>query len=281
MSVNLNRAGLLLLVAQRRFFVKKIRPFEERARQTLNMHKHKRLVLARRQEGRPDQYRLPQAPPEPTVVTRERKLPSLAESTLPYEKYPDESIKSLEQFETYYDPLFNPHLHEQRYKVDPDEEPFNAIYADSQSESSKDYTNVRNITSPELWEHVERLARIKVAPMPRLRKAGEPVKPLPSGFVPPPETPPDLPYFIPRTRNYLLPVYYLVHSDPNECATIVKQVQGDLWQLEHDLRTHLEQNLDNNNKKRILTSVQEPDGRILLRGKWLHETVDWLHAQGF
>lgn len=277
-SLNLNR--IALQVIQRRFFVKKVRPFEERMRQTLNLHKDKRLVLARRKEKRPDQYNLPKQQPDPTVVTLERKLPSLASSSLPYKKYSDEAIKKLDQFETYYDPMFNPHLYEERHKVDPNEEPFNAIYTDSQSEAAKDYTKVRNITSPELWEHVERLARIKVAPMPKPRKANEPIKPMPSGYVPPPESPPDLPYFIARTRNYLLPVYYRLHSDPNECVTIIKQAQGDLWQLEEDLRTHLE-SLEAANKQRIITSVEETEAQILLRGKWLHETVDWLHAQGF
>lgn len=276
-SLNLNR--ICLQVVQRRFFVKKVRPFEERMRQTLNMHKHKRLVLARRKENCPDQFKVAAMPPDPTIVTNERTLPSLKESTLPYKKYSSEEIKNLEHFETFYDPLFDPHLHEKRHTVDPNEEPFNAIYTDSKSESAKEYTNVQNITSPELWAHVERLARIKVAPELKPRKLDEPVKPLPSGFVPPSETQPDLPYFISRTRNNLLPVYYRLDSDPNECVTIVKRIDGDLWKFEEDLRTHLESLL--NDKRRILTSVHEPDGRLLLRGRWIHETVDWLHAQGF
>uniref|UniRef100_A0A6G1S4D1 Large ribosomal subunit protein mL49 n=1 Tax=Aceria tosichella TaxID=561515 RepID=A0A6G1S4D1_9ACAR len=275
--INLTRLGLQVI--QRRFFVKRVRPFEERMRQTLNLHKNKRLVLARRMDARPDQYKPQEPPREPTIVTKERKLPSLEDSRLPYKKYSDEAIKSLQEFETFYDPLFNPHLPDERNRVDPNEEPFNAIYTDSQSESTKEYTSVRNITSPELWSHVENLARIKVPPMPKPRKANEQITPLPSGFVPPPETQPDLPYFISRTRNYLLPVYYRLHSDPNECVTIVKRIEGDLWQLEEDLRNHLESLLAD--KQRILTSVQETDGRIELRGKWIHQTVDWLYAQGF
>lgn len=262
----------------RRFYSKTVRPFEERNRAVLDQHKNKRLNLALRLD-KPNQFAAPEPLPEPKVVTKERKLPSLIESALPYWKYSKEAIDRIKNYETFYDPLFNPHLYDEANKVNPDEEPFDAIYADSKSEGAKEYTNVRSVKSSELWDYVERLARIKIAPQPRRRKANEPITPMPSGYVPPPETPPDLPYFVARTRNHLLPVYYSLHSDPNKCATIVKQVTGDLWKLEEDLRNHLE--ALNDNKRRILTSVQETDERILFRGRHIHQVVDWLHAQGF
>lgn len=263
-------------------------------RETLALHKNKRLALARRIETKPDQYHVPQLPARPTIKKVERKPLSPVEAALPYQEYDAEARKG--NFTTYYDPLFNPHLYEERHRVNPDEEPFNAIYSanenntnennksssggqQTESSSSSDYTQVRNITSPELWKFVERLGRIKVAPQPRRRKAGEPIEKLPSGFVPPPETAPELPYFVARTRNHLLPVYYQLHSDPNECKTLVKQVTGDLWKLEEDLRSHLEALSGSN--RRILSSVQEPDERIEFRGRYLHQVVDWLHAQGF
>lgn len=262
----------------RRWFLKPHRPFEERNRMTLNLHKDKRLKLGIR-SPHPGQFSVPPMEPDPEIVTKERKLPSLSESLPPYRKYSQETIDSIQKFETYYDPLFNPHLLEERHKVNPDEEPFNAIYADSKSESSNQYTKVRNITTTELWDYVERLAKIKIAPRPEPRKPNEPIKPMASGYVPPPEVPPDLPYFIARTRNHILPVYYFLDSNPEKCHTIVKQVTGDLWQLEKDLRAHLE--TVTNSKRRILTSVQETDERILFRGRYIHEIVDWLHAQGF
>lgn len=273
-----------ILITSQRFqrtpFITKHKPtYEERNRVVLNAHKRKRLVMAKYLDGKPDQWDLPRPPIEPTVLTKERKLPKLSEASPPYKKYSNEDIKNIENFETFYDPLFNPHLHEEKHKVDPDQEPFNAIYTDSQSEAANEYTKVRNITTPELWSYVERLARITIAPEPKRRKDGEPIVPMPSGFVPPPENPPDLPYFVPRTRNHILPVYYHMDSVPEKCYTMVKQVTGDLWQLEEDLRTHL-QSIGHTDEK-ILSSVHETDARVLFRGKHLHQVVDWLHSQGF
>lgn len=272
-----------LLVSSKRYtrrtpFAYPKRTFEERNRAILDQHKHKGLGLSE-PTGRPEQWKLRTQQPDPVIKQVERKLPPLSESSPPYEKYSEEAIQGIEKFETYYDPLFNPHLHEEKNRVNPDEEPFDAIYVDSKSEGSQEYTETRNITTPQLWEYVERLARIKIAPEPIRRKANEPVYTLPSGLVPPPETPPDLPYFVCRTRNYLLPVYYNLDTDPEKCFTLVKQVAGDLWKLEEDLRTHLESL--SSTSKRILSSVKETDGQVSFRGKHLRPVVDWLHSKGF
>lgn len=256
----------------------KKRDFEKANRTTLKAHENIRLSLAERTKHNM-RFKLRDEPKEPKIVTRERKLPSLVELASPYEKYSKKEIEEIESHGTYFDPLFNPLLHEDKYKVDPEEEPFNAIYADSKSEESNEYTKVRDITTPELWSYVERLASIKVAPKPKPRKLGEPIVPLPSGYVPPPEQPPDLPYFVARTRNYMLPVYYHLDNDPDECFTQIKQVTGDLWKLEEDLRQHLEGL--NESRKRILTSVREADESIAFRGRYLHQVVSWLQERGF
>lgn len=254
------------------------RTYEERNRVILERERHKRLALADRVDDKPRQFAIKPPPPEPTIRTIDRKLTPLQQELPTYDRMSESEIKDFESYDEYYDPLFNPHLYDKRNAVNPHEEPFNAIYNDSTSGLASEYTKVRNIMTPVLWDYVERLARIKVPPKPETRKPGE-MKRLPSGFVPPPETPPDLPYFIPRTRNFLLPVYYNLDSDPEECYTTVKQIAGDLWQLEEELRDHLEKL--KGDRQRILTSVQETDARILFRGRHLHEIVDWLHEKGF
>lgn len=251
------------------------RTFKERNRVILDQHKNRRLELGEL-TGRPQQWKLPPKEISQVIKSKERKLPPLSETRLPYHNYPEEDIAKLESYGTYYDPLFNPHLEEERNKVNPDEEPFDAIYSGSKSQ---EYTGTRNITTPKLWEFVERLARIKIAPEPTRRKPNEPITALPSGFVPPPEVPPDLPYFIARTRNYLLPVYYRLGEEPDKCFTMIGRISGDLWKLEADLRNHLESL--NNSKRRILTSVRETDGQVSFRGRHLHQVVDWLHSKGF
>lgn len=252
------------------------RTYEDRNRKVLNAHKDKHLALADF-ASRPAQFKLPKAPPEPRIMTKERKLLPLHEELPPYAEYPDKAGPP--EINDYYDPLFNPHLHDGRYKVDPEEEPFSSIYVDSKSEEANEFTRVRNIATPDLWEYVERLKRIKTPPEPVRRRDGEPIRQLPSGIVPPPENPPNLPYHISRTRNYLLPVYYFLDDEPEKCYTTVKLITGDIWKLEEDLRGHLE--CLHNERSRILTSVQETDGRVLFRGRHLHEIVNWLYMKGF
>lgn len=246
-----------------------------RNRYVLNRFNNWRLKLAEPVPDRPGQFKLGPKPSDPQVKTNERKLAPLSVAMSPYHKYTDADP---DRHGTYWDPLFNPHLHDERYRVDPNEEPFCAIYADDKSNAANQYTKCRNIATPELWSYVDRLARTKIAPELKRRKSNE-MHELPSGFVPPPENPPDLPYFVARTRNYLLPVYYNLNSDPELCFTLVKMVTGDLWKLEEDLRTHLE-SLSGSGKK-IMTSVYETDERVLFRGKHLQEIVDWLIKQGF
>lgn len=255
------------------------RKYEDRNRVILKQHESKRLKLATPTPGRPLQFEPIPEPKKTRILEKERKLPSLSESASPYQRYSEDEINHLQNFETFYDPKFNPHLHEKRYEVDPREEPFEAIYQDSNSDAAREFTKVRNVGNPELWEYVERLARIKIAPEPPRRKQGDPITRLPSGIVPPPDSPPDLPYFVPRTRNYLLPVYYNLGADAESCNTMIRGISGDLWQLEEELRTHL-QSLQKS-KRRILSSVFETDGIVAFRGRHIHQIIDWLHLKGF
>lgn len=253
----------------------------ERNWKVLDAHKNRRLKLASELGQLPYQYEFPPEEQKPTkIVTKERALPPLKESQHPYKRYTPGEIQKYQSFGTFYDPLFNPHLSESSNTVNPDEDPFNAIYVGNEStEGGQQYTQVRNVTSPILWSFVERLARHKIAPEVRRRKPGEPITKLPSGFVPPPEEPPNLPYFVSRTRNHLLPVYYNLDSNPDRCVTVVKFISGDIWKFEEDLRKHLESL--NETGEKILSSVQEPDERVIFRGKHLNQIVDWLHESGF
>lgn len=257
-------------------FIKHPDEMAYRQRHVLNRFNNWRLRLAKHVDGKPNQFEhiQPKAA-DPIVRTKERALPPLVQQMPQYHKYTDPGNKT---HGTYWDPLFNPNMDDELHQVNPEEEPFCAIYADSRSDAANEYTKCRNIATPELWSYVERLARVKLAPEPDRRKDGE-MHELPSGFVPPPENPPDLPYFVPRTRNYILPVYYQLHKDPEQCFTMVKQITGDLWSFEEDLRTHLE--ALNDSKRRILTSVLETDEIVQFRGKHLHEIVDWLLKKGF
>lgn len=252
-----------------------------RQRVVLDQHKNRKLKLATEMGPGPAQFHFEEEPmKEEIIVKRDRKLNRLQDELPSYNMYYDQEYKDEKNKSIYYDPQFNPHLHEERYRVDPDDEPFNAIYAgNEQTEGGQQYTNVKNVTTPELWSFVELLARHKIAPEIPTRKLGEPIKPMPSGYVPPPDTAPDLPYFVARTRNHLLPVYYGLSKDPDECMTYVKNVMGDMWLFEEQLRKHLESL--NPTQGKLVSTVREPDEMVGFRGKHLHQVVDWLHHQGF
>lgn len=253
----------------------------ERNRKVLGQHAHRKLKLATELGELPGQWKLPAQEANPKVFRIDRRLAPLRDAMHPYPRYSQEAIDKITfRKSTFYDPLFNPNVYDEHNRINPEEEPFNAIYLGHEdTEGGQQYTKVRNVTSPDLWEYVKRLARIKIAPEVKRRKPNEPLIAMSSGFIPPPEEPPNLPYFIARTRNHLLPVYYWLENDSEKCVTLVKNVMGDIWKFEEDLRSYLESL--NKSGERILTSVQEPDEVVEFKGKHLHDVVDWLHGQGF
>ncbi|KAF5886008.1 39S ribosomal protein L49, mitochondrial, partial [Clarias magur] len=79
------------------------------------------------------------------------------------------------------------------------------------------------IESTDEFCFVERLIPpARVPPPPR--HAG----PAPSGWTPPSETPPSLPYTIRRSRMHNVPVYSDIKHG-NQKSTVVRKVEGDIW----------------------------------------------------
>uniref|UniRef100_A0A8C7YNZ3 Large ribosomal subunit protein mL49 n=1 Tax=Oryzias sinensis TaxID=183150 RepID=A0A8C7YNZ3_9TELE len=91
------------------------------------------------------------------------------------------------------------------------------------SSSSPQQQNPALIESTEEFVFVERLIPPSRIPDPP-KHAG----PAPSGWTPPAETPPPLPYMIRRSRMHNIPVYTdLTHG--NRKMTLVRKVEGDIW----------------------------------------------------
>ena len=61
--------------------------------------------------------------------------------------------------------------------------------------------------------------------------------------------------------------------------SIVKRVEGDIWQLEADLREYLQQCYDNKHMP-IMTSVCEVTRCVRVRGKFIEEIAEFLKARG-
>lgn len=139
-----------------------------------------------------------------------------------------------------------------------------------------------------------------------------------SVLIPPmPKSPPELPYFIQRTRSRLYPLYrkYEVegrdhsrywrnrwdglfnkyHTDILEnlfdikwennetivTITEIAKVQGDVWEFEKDAREFLEQNTELKKGERILTSVNEVRGVVQFKGDHITLMYQFLKEKGF
>lgn len=125
--------------------------------------------------------------------------------------------------------------------------------------------------STEEYKFVERLIPPSRVPAPP-KHAG----PTPSGWVPPAQSPPPLPYMIRRSRMHNIPVYTdLTHG--NRKTTLVRKVEGDIWALEKDVKQHLKEVTG----KELPTQVNEVTMTLKVKGHFDKELKDWLTGRGF
>ncbi|KAK9968331.1 hypothetical protein ABG768_002662 [Culter alburnus] len=127
------------------------------------------------------------------------------------------------------------------------------------------------IESTEEFRFVERLIPPSRIPTPP-RHDG----PAPSGWIPPPDTPPSLPYMIRRSRMHNVPVYSDIKHG-NQHSTLLRKVEGDIWALDKDVKEFL---LGLTGKEPP-TQVNEITGTIRIKGQFDKELKDWLLKKGF
>ncbi|XP_037540983.1 mitochondrial ribosomal protein L49 [Nematolebias whitei] len=127
------------------------------------------------------------------------------------------------------------------------------------------------IESTEEYKFVERLV-----PPSRVPDPPKHVGAAPSGWIPPAESPPALPYMIRRSRMHNVPVYTdLTHG--NRKMTLVRKVEGDIWALEKDVREYLMEVTG----KELPTQVNEVTMTLKVKGHFDQELKDWLTNKGF
>ncbi|XP_068589719.1 large ribosomal subunit protein mL49 [Cebidichthys violaceus] len=125
--------------------------------------------------------------------------------------------------------------------------------------------------STEEYRFVERLIPPSRVPAPP-KHAG----PSPSGWTPPADTPPPLPYMIRRSRMHNIPVYTdLTHGSRR--TTLVRKVEGDIWALEKDVKQHLKEVMG----KELPTQVNEVTMTLKVKGHVDSELKEWLASKGF
>ncbi|XP_058821369.1 large ribosomal subunit protein mL49 [Topomyia yanbarensis] len=122
--------------------------------------------------------------------------------------------------------------------------------------------------SPE-WKYVERLIAPRVVPAPIARSS------YPSGWKPA-SPDPGLKYFVARTKNHMLPVYLRRSYRGQRIITAVRRIDGDIWQLEAELRYLIESKLN----KQIVTRVNEMNAQIELKGDFVTIVEQFLLSKG-
>nr|CAH0111780.1 unnamed protein product [Daphnia galeata] len=145
-------------------------------------------------------------------------------------------------------------------------------YAAAPKEKSpENYTRYHEV-SAENWRFVERL--IPPTFVPSYPKNGN----YSSDWTPPADTPPNLPYFVKRTKNYMVPVYLKFEEVRNERKiTIIRHIEGDIWVLEKAIKSHLE----SLSKRPVVSQVHEVAMHIKFRGDYVNEVKKWLLNAGF
>ncbi|XP_041353593.1 39S ribosomal protein L49, mitochondrial-like [Gigantopelta aegis] len=101
--------------------------------------------------------------------------------------------------------------------------------------------------------------------------------PTPSGWVAPTASSTTHPYFIKRTKNHMFPVYLETSHAGTRQLVKIKQVEGDIWAFEADLRSHLEQVTG----KSVFTRVHEVSRYVQVKGLHLEEVSKLLLQKGF
>ncbi|CAJ0586390.1 unnamed protein product, partial [Mesorhabditis spiculigera] len=110
--------------------------------------------------------------------------------------------------------------------------------------------------------------------------------PTASGWRPPLDPPPALPYYVRRTREHVFPLYLERKRDMLNETTLdfdyvelvtVKHVEGDVFAFEADLRSFLEKELG----QPVATHIDEMKGRIRVKGADRSLLERFLFEKGF
>ncbi|XP_075401559.1 large ribosomal subunit protein mL49 [Tenrec ecaudatus] len=140
----------------------------------------------------------------------------------------------------------------------------------SQIQGPPDYPNF--VESVDEYRFVERLLPPTRIPDPPKHEH----YPTPSGWQPPQDPPPNLPYFVRRSRMHNIPVYTdITHG--NRQMTVIRKVEGDIWALQKDVEEFLKPLLG----KVPITQVNEVTGTLRIKGYFDQQLKAWLLEKGF
>ncbi|XP_066140323.1 large ribosomal subunit protein mL49 [Euwallacea fornicatus] len=121
------------------------------------------------------------------------------------------------------------------------------------------------------WKYVQQVLPPIVIPEP-LKKDR-----YPSGWKPQAENLEDRPYFIFRTKNHMIPCYLKISSFKTKKTTFLKNIKGDIWLLEKEIREFLAPQFF----QPIRSQVNEFAGYIRINGDYVNAVKYFLEQRGY
>ncbi|XP_030763535.1 probable 39S ribosomal protein L49, mitochondrial [Sitophilus oryzae] len=121
------------------------------------------------------------------------------------------------------------------------------------------------------WSYVQRVLPPKVVPTPVKKDV------YPSGWRPQTIDIADKPYFIKRTKNHMIPCYLDIGQRGIKRTTLLKSIQGDIWQLEKEIKEFLQPQVF----QILRVQVNEFVGYIRINGDHVNAIKYFLEQKGY
>lgn len=127
------------------------------------------------------------------------------------------------------------------------------------------------VQDPSQWKYVQDLLGSSTIPKPTVKAS------YPSEWSPPDmEKLKKLPYFVARTKNFMLPVYLEITFRCTRRCSIVKNIEGDIWHLERELAKLIE----SKSNKPCYSRVNEMNRQIKFKGDFVTLIQKYLVSKG-
>lgn len=131
--------------------------------------------------------------------------------------------------------------------------------------------NIEIIKNPPEWKYVERILTQKTVPVPASKDE------YPSGWTPQTSKAFEHPYFVARSRNFMVPVYLRIDHRGFRRTTTIKNINGDIWELYHDVIAHIKSYMARDER----AQVNEFTRQIIINGDYVNLMKDYLISKGF
>lgn len=133
------------------------------------------------------------------------------------------------------------------------------------------HPEVEVIKNPPEWKYVEELIGQSTIPLPLVKSE------YPSGWTPPnPAKYKKLPYFVARSKNFMVPVYLQIKFNGLSRRSILKNVEGDIWKLEKELHELIERKAN----RRVFSRINEMNRQIMFKGDYVMLIEKYLISKG-